>query len=69
MCSYGTKANGDIQPKFNQVNTLSGIQTNLFLHEQAGLLKQYDWGPRPKLRGPGFSRKLNSLPCTGFTHK
>ena len=35
------------------------IQTNLFCQEQAGLLKQNDKGPSPKLRGPGFGAKLN----------
>ena len=40
----------------------TGMQTNLFfLMEQAGPLKQYDWGPSPRVRGLGFSRNLNSL--------
>ena len=38
-----------------------GYGQTFFLQEQAGPLKQYDWGPSQKLRGPGYSRKLNSL--------
>ena len=32
-----------------------GYRLTFFRQEQAGPLKQNDWGPGPKLRGPGFS--------------
>ena len=37
------------------------IETNLFSPGASLALKQYDWGPNPKLRGTGFSGKLNSV--------
>ena len=36
-----------------------GYRLTFIRLEQAGPLKQNDWGPSPKLRGPGFSKKLN----------
>ena len=38
-----------------------GIHTSFFRKEQAGPLKQNDWGPGPKLRGLGFGEKLNNF--------
>ena len=38
---------------------LQGYRLTFFCQEQAGTLKQNDWRPSPKLRGPGFDRKLN----------
>ena len=43
----------------NFCNSFQGYRLSLFRQEQAGPLKQNDWGPSPKLRGPGFGRKLN----------
>ena len=48
-----------------------GYRLTLFCQKKAGPLTQNDWGPSPKLRGPGFGGKLvNStpLPSIGFTH-
>ena len=38
---------------------VQGYRLTFFLQEQAGHLKQNDWGPSPKLRGPGFGGKIN----------
>ena len=39
------------------------VYLNLFLQEQAGPLKQYDWGPSPKARSPGCTHY--ALSCAG----
>ena len=44
-------------PRVKRV-TLEGYRLTFFHQEQAGPLNQNDWGPSPKLRGPGFSGKL-----------
>ena len=46
-----------------------GYRLTFFRQEQAGPLKQNDWGPSPKQRGPGFGGKFNSFQhyCQ-FTH-
>ena len=37
---------------------VQGYRLTFFHQEQAGPLKQNDFGPSPKLRDPGFGRKL-----------
>ena len=45
-----------------------GYRLTFCPREQAGPHKQNDWGPSPKLRGPGFGGKLNSFQhhCKAF---
>ena len=47
---------------------LQGYRLTYLHQEQAGILNQNDWGPSPKLRGPGFGGKLNSFQhhCQAF---
>ena len=40
---------------------LQGYRLTFFRKEQAGPLKENDWGPSSKQRGPGFGGKLNSF--------
>ena len=49
-------------------NHLKGYRLTFFRQEQAWPLKQNGWGLSPKLRGPGFGRKLNSFQyhCQAF---
>ena len=47
---------------------LQGYRLTFFRQEQDGPLKQNGWEPSPKVRGPGFGRKLNSFQhhCQAF---
>ena len=39
---------------------LQGYRLTIFLQEQAGPKKQYDWEPLPKLRGPALASELEN---------
>ena len=43
-----------------------GYRLTFFHQEKAGPLKQNDWGPRPKLSGPGSVRILKSFQHNSF---
>ena len=49
------------KPAYNVGPSAAVYRLTVFRQEQAGPLKQNDWGPSPKLRGLGFGGKLSSF--------